>query len=181
MRRAFTLIEVLVCIAIVLVIAAVLFPVVVKAKDAAYQTKSIGNMRQVQMAIELYAQENNGAASGTMEEMGLPPWPNEKYLGSAVKDLYPPKRTSVNWDSYGYNPIPSDEDRRSPDWAEYSRRAGSRAVLLWDPFFNPPPRGKYEFYWQDPYATKYVLGITVSGSIVKRTKAGRLDLAWWTD
>lgn len=181
MRRAFTLIEVLACIAIVLVVAAITFPLVVRAKDAAYQTKSIGNMRQIQMAIELYSQENNGAPYGTMEEMGLPPWPNARYLGSAVKGLFPPKRTSLKWDSYGYNPIPGDQDRRSPTWAEYTQKSGSSAVLLWDPFFNPPPTGNYEFTWQDPYATKFVLGMTVSGSLVKRTRAGQLDLAWWTD
>lgn len=181
MRRGFTLIEVIVSIAIVLVVAAIAFPVVGRAKEAALKTKSIQNMRQVQLAIEIYSQSNNGAPSGSLEAMGLPPWPTAEFLGSGVKEMYPPMRPSEDWHSYMYLPIPAKVDRRSLTWADYTDKVGSGAVVVCDPFFNPPKTDDYEMYWQDPFVRKFVMGITVSGSLVKRTRSGSLDLTWWLD
>ena len=92
-----------------------------------------------------------------------------------------PMRTSAAWHAYAYNPIPSREDKRSPNWAQYTEKVGPSAVLLYDPFFNPPSTPDYGQYWQDPYVRKFVMGVTVSGSLVKRTRAGHLDLQWWID
>jgi prepilin-type N-terminal cleavage/methylation domain-containing protein len=181
MKRAFSLVEVLVCIAIVAIVAGVTYPVVVRAKDGAFKTRSISNMRQLHIALELYSQAHDGSATGTMEAMGLPPWPSVEFLGEAVKDLYPPTRPSPNWKSYGYNPIPSADDRRNPTWEQYTAEVGSSAVVIYDPFFNPPRTADYDQYWKDPFVTKFVMGMTVSGSLVKRNRTGHLDLRWWMD
>jgi type II secretory pathway pseudopilin PulG len=173
--------EVLVCIAVIAIVAAITYPVVVKAKDGGLKTQSISNMRQVHVALELYAQEYNGAPTGTMEAMGLPPWPTAKYLGDAVKDLYPPKRPSTKWNAYAYNPVPSEMDKRDPNWAEYTAEVGGNAVIVCDPFFNPLRTEDYEMSWMDPYVRKFVMGVTVSGTLVKRTRAGHMDLRWWMD
>jgi hypothetical protein len=159
----------------------VAFPVVARAKEAALKTKSIQNMRQVQMAIEIYAQSNNGSPSGTLEAMGLPPWPSEEFLGKEVREMYPPLRPSPNWNHYMYFPIPAEDDRRDVNWSEYTDIAGPSAVVICDPFFNPPRTDDYEMYWQDPYVSKHVLGMTISGSLIKRTRAGTLNLSWWLD
>lgn len=180
-NRGVTLIEVIVCIAILAVVAAISYPVMARAKESSLKTKSISNMRQVHLALELYAQEHDGAPTGTLEEMGLPPWPNTKYLGPAVKELYPPLRPSVAWHSYMYMPIPSADDRRSPNWEDYTEEVGPNAVVICDPFFNPPRTEDYDMYWQDPFVRKFVMGITVSGSLVKKTRAGGIDLTFWMD
>lgn len=59
-RRAFTLIELLVVIAIIAILAAILFPVFASAKVAAKKTVNLSNLRQLSLAIQLYATDNEG-------------------------------------------------------------------------------------------------------------------------
>lgn len=53
-RPGFTLIELLVVIAIIAILASILFPVFAKAKQAAFKTQSMSNMRQVGTSFTLY-------------------------------------------------------------------------------------------------------------------------------
>jgi prepilin-type N-terminal cleavage/methylation domain-containing protein/prepilin-type processing-associated H-X9-DG protein len=58
MRRAgFTLIELLVVIAIIAILAAILFPVFERAKNKAQQAACINNLKQIAMAILMYAHD----------------------------------------------------------------------------------------------------------------------------
>ncbi|MEZ0324989.1 MAG: prepilin-type N-terminal cleavage/methylation domain-containing protein [Fimbriimonas sp.] len=54
--RGFTLIELLVVIAIIAILAALLFPVFGRAKQAAKNTTTISNLRQLGVAFALYAE-----------------------------------------------------------------------------------------------------------------------------
>lgn len=58
-RTAFTLIELLVVIAVIAILAALLLPALSRAKSAAKRTACLNNVRQVGLAIRLYADEHN--------------------------------------------------------------------------------------------------------------------------
>jgi prepilin-type N-terminal cleavage/methylation domain-containing protein/prepilin-type processing-associated H-X9-DG protein len=56
---SFTLLELLVCISIIAVLAALIVPSVSSAKESAFKAKCASNLRQVGMAIEYYKEDND--------------------------------------------------------------------------------------------------------------------------
>jgi len=59
-KSGFTLIELLVVIAIIAIIAAILFPVFAKAREKARQATCQSNLRQIGMAMRMYAMDYDG-------------------------------------------------------------------------------------------------------------------------
>jgi prepilin-type N-terminal cleavage/methylation domain-containing protein len=59
-RRGFTLVELLTALAIVALLAAVIFPVLARARASGYRAESTAHLRQVGAAIELYRSDHDG-------------------------------------------------------------------------------------------------------------------------
>ena len=79
--EGFTLIELLVVIAVIAILIAILLPCLNRAREAGRRAKCMGNLRQMQVAWQTYADEHNGSmvngAAWDEEKSGYPngkPW-----------------------------------------------------------------------------------------------------------
>ena len=100
---AFTLIELLVVIFIITVIAALLLPVLAKAKNKAQQTICLNNLHQMALGVTTYAADNNDAvlpvySKASTEEEDEPSWQDQLagMLNSSKTFLCPADPESTN-------------------------------------------------------------------------------------
>ncbi len=93
--RGFTLIELLVVIAIISMLASILFPVFAQARAKARQTTCTSNLRQIGLALTMYAEDYDGCLPLANEYPAAPPAPSgadpEQYQGPpGIMDVIEP-------------------------------------------------------------------------------------------
>lgn len=92
-RKGFTLIELLVVILIILILAGILFPVFAGVKNRAHQTKCATHMRQIGMAISMYAADHDDLPpQGGYDSKVAPTFP----IPTAQQNP-PPPATPTSW------------------------------------------------------------------------------------
>ncbi len=117
--RAFTLIELLVVIAILGMLAGLLLPAFARAKDKARDTVCINNLKQLAVAVSLYADDHAGRIPVAERQPSNPVIPTKPlpricdvlapYLANTSnvfqcpKDTLPPQRFPVEGSSYEWN------------------------------------------------------------------------------
>src|SRR5262245_10852329 len=116
-RRGFTLIELLVVIAIIALLAALLLPALARSKEQARRAKCVSNVKQVALAIKLFAQDSEGfypwhvltSEGGTYGPLAGEIW---RHFYAASNELDTPKvlvcpsdsRTKSTVIDWSYNP-----------------------------------------------------------------------------
>jgi prepilin-type N-terminal cleavage/methylation domain-containing protein/prepilin-type processing-associated H-X9-DG protein len=137
-RRGFTLVEFLVVIAVVAILAALLFPVIKSMEDSSRGAVCMSNLRQVGIGLHLYASENknsfpkmyNVATGKLWNEMLV----DGGYLPDANKVgqhsvLLCPSQTPKKWKepsyTYGMRVPPAPATMWNGDWWQYRMTGGN--------------------------------------------------------
>ena len=133
---AFTLIELLVVIAIIAILAAILLPVLDSAKQRALAIQCNSNQRQITLAVQIYANENNDYIPYDNSDLGVAPGPGWLYSGTILQPTLHPQNPGVCWQSgvlFGYIKNPKaylcPVDIQNPD---YKLRQNQLSSYVWD-------------------------------------------------
>lgn len=184
--RAFTLMEVLVVIAILTVLAALIYPVGARAKRQAQRTGAMANLKQHYYALAMYRTDYGGdGVYGKASEMGLPV-PKSVYgdpsffldgLGERSFLSTCPTHPDVPGDSRphgrNFDYYPSNDPSNS--WARLTFEHVDATVLLGD--FNCNDRSTKLGSMK---AQKFGIGVNLAGSaFVRWSTHGDGDMFWY--
>lgn len=171
---AFSLVEMLICVAIILLILALSAPALTSAKDSAKRKSSQLRLRQLYSSTVLYLNDYPDASSPN----DRPPlsYVYSTFLGlgepffispCGIKPTVGPPPHTPKW-GYAYWAIPNPPD-------PYYQKYGDNSMLFSDPNCNA--HGVFD----SPYATKRGLGVTMGGRLINHVKPGNAYReSWWT-
>lgn len=179
--RALTLVETLVAVAIISVLAAIVYPVISSSVERGRQTGCTLQLRQLGQAMALYRSTEGG--DGIYDEpyrMGLPPWPPTDYVVGIFElgRCNGPSRASglaKDGFAYYYIPTPVSTGGSFAGWREYAQQQRDLAVLFFDTNHNAP-----DVPLESAATTKFTLSVSLDTSIWRRYAQGSIwDLGYW--
>lgn len=178
-QKGISLLEVLVCMAIMAVLAALLTPAFIRVKRNAQMTSSMSNLRQIFGAVKLYQADYGGdGVYGSAGDMGLP---DMVVVGNTRLGL--PREAWLS--PCGPNPQVTPRDARfhynysvshSPEFEQRALRFKENLVLAADMNCNDADIALYS-----EYVSKRALILLLSGRVVNRFAPGDIRrLEWWS-
>jgi prepilin-type N-terminal cleavage/methylation domain-containing protein len=179
--RAFTLVELIVVMAIVAIVAAISSPVLSAAIHSAHVQQSISNLHQIHIALATYRSDHDGDGRyGDLGDTGLPPG---RQLSLDLHDLGTPvdlwrSPCGVHPDMpesiHHYQYWPGDGGDPFASWCLAFRE---NMVVLTDSYCTP-----HDVPLGNVYQSRRGIGLLLSGQVVNRYKPGPMtDPAWWSD
>lgn len=166
-----TLIEMLICISILLLVAAISYPAFLSAKMSAKISSSKSLLYQHFLAISLYQSDLGGSDFGMPSDMGLPCFDAQGSLDYAVRSLPPSAKHSpcgtprsdgiptIWWLIYR----PFDEK----NWLASLQKAGGNIRLVYDIDCDFPGISS-----SDEYVKHRAFAVSLNGTILSKVNVG---------
>ncbi|MFY9234966.1 MAG: prepilin-type N-terminal cleavage/methylation domain-containing protein [Fimbriimonadaceae bacterium] len=176
-RAGFTLVEILMVLAIIALITAITMPVFVRAKMSAKITTSISQLRQLYVITALYRSDHDGdGVYGDSGSMGLPQFPitEESLKSYPLTEELMTSPCSCHPDTNLGGPCGTNwnihlvwaYESQWPGWATKFREG---TPLFWDPHCNDRSTRLYNLY-----AMKRGNAVLLSGTAISRVGTGDL-------
>lgn len=170
-RRGFTLVETFVALGVIVLLVSLSMPAIVSAKRKVKQARSNQQMKQIHMAIMLYADAEPGPG---LLGFGLPPslvalrqsqnLPSDLFRtgGSGYKSLH--GNALYTW----MPPLPiSYESDLFQRWQTHVRERSDDPILIIDETYVEAPN--------EPFSTKSAYGVYLNGTLLRKSSTGLLS------
>jgi prepilin-type N-terminal cleavage/methylation domain-containing protein len=185
MKRAFSLIELLTCISILLVLFSITYPVLGLVERNSRRSAAASNLHQLYLAASIYRTDYDGDARyGSPAEMGLPtdtgPWPTPYVSFMADKSEFWRSPCGINTHWFPSDPPPriTVVYRPSADtsYGTYAALYRGNSLLFKDYNCDDPDA---------PFENQYVMhrgiGVLVEGQLMTPYKPGLMESdEWWS-
>jgi prepilin-type N-terminal cleavage/methylation domain-containing protein len=176
-RSAFTIVEVLVVVAILATLAAILFPVFSRSKKEGFITKDVQKLHQCQLATALY-QTDNDSGGVPPYHLPLPPdWLNQFKRGQTFYGT-----DAASWTSAcGWHPLSNSPNfvffaDAGPDGVRAYALHGERTILIADVNCN-----EADVDVNADFLTKLGLGVLLDGTLVRTLHQGNVYSFYFWD
>lgn len=180
-RRGLTLVEVLTCLAIAAVLAAVLLPVLGEAKASSRRSVTASNFHQIYAALSLYRNEYGGDGFyGEASRMGLPTdmdilAKSQKLPKTLFRSGCPSIRAPFMREALFRQMWHTDGDPTMEEWTPYTKRYQGASILVGDD--NCDFRDQH---YANPMASHRAIGLYEAGNVRTIVKVGSTSpYEWW--